>query len=224
MKEYYHIIKMSPLFQGIDQNQIEMIFENGLIKKKQYYKGEFIFHAGDPIQYVGIVLSGRVQVIKEDIWGNRTILTNLERGELFGEAFCCANYSRITVSSIVGEASDILLVDYSNIVSAKNLSDKIRKQLQENMMGILAFKNIAFTQKIEILSKRTTKDKILSFLSNQASQQGKNSFAIPFNRQELADYLCVERSALSNELSKLQKAGILSFQKNQFVLIKNGDE
>jgi CRP-like cAMP-binding protein len=220
MKEYLKVLKIVPLFKDINEVEINTMLKCLNAHKKSYKKNEIILMAGQSVTEVGIVLSGCVQIMREDISGNRTILARFEKGNLFTEAFVCSNIKTlpITVSSI--SESVILFVDYHRIITTCSSACVFHAKLIKNMMAILADKNIMLSGKIEHLSKRTTKEKLLSYLSEQAAIKGNNEFTIPFNRQELADYLCVDRSAMSNELCKLRDEGILSFHRNNFMLYK----
>ena len=148
------------------------------------------------------------------------ILAHVGRGGLFGEAFSCAGKGTLPVSVAASETTGIMLIDYRKIVTTCSSACVFHMQLIKNMMRILAEKNILLTQKMEHLAKRTTRDKLLSFLSAQALLAGSDTVDIPFNRQELADYLCVDRSALSRELGAMQAEGLLKYEKNRFELTR----
>jgi len=212
-------IKDCPLFEGITDGQLDSLFDCLAAKKETYKKDEFIFRADDRAVLVGVLLSGGANVIQEDFWGNRTILTHVVTGELFGESFSCAETERLPVGVIATEASEIMFIDYRKIVTVCASACVFHSRLISNMMRILADKNIMLTRKMEVISRRTTREKLLAFLSAQAMQAKKNVVRIPFNRQELADFLCVERSALSRELSRMKKDGVLDYNKNRFTLI-----
>lgn len=211
---------LCPLFAGIETDKLHSLLDCLAAVKRVYRKDEFIFMAGDQATSVGIVLSGSVRVLQEDFWGHRGILAHIEPGGLFGEAFSCAEKDALPVSVIASEASEVLLVDYRRIVTTCSSACIFHTLLIMNMLRILAEKNILLTRKIEHLSKRTTRDKLLSFLSAQAVFAKSNAVEIPFNRQELADFLCVDRSALSRELGAMQSEGLINYDKNSFELIR----
>lgn len=209
----------SPLFTGIEETQIESLLSCLSAVKRFYRKGEFVFMAGEKPASIGIVLSGGVRVLQEDFWGRRMILAHIHPGGLFAEAFSCAKKDLLPISVVASEDSEILLIDYRKIVTTCSSACVFHARLIMNMMRILAEKNILLTQKMEHLSKRTTREKLLSFLSAQAVLSGnETTIKIPFNRQELADYLCVDRSALSRELGAMQSEGLLTYEKNRFKL------
>lgn len=220
MKKYIDIIKQCPLCTGIEEKDLHTLLKCLSATQKHYDKNEFVFSAGDTITTIGIVLCGSVHIIQEDFWGNRTILSEIERGHLFGEAFSCAGKEKIPVSVVASTPTDIMMIDYRKIITTCSSSCVFHTNLIKNMIRILASKNVMLTQKIEFLTQRSTRDKLLAYLSAQAQKLGKSKFEIPFNRQELADYLSVDRSAMSNELSKMRDEGILIYEKNRFELAK----
>lgn len=218
MNEYLPVLKSCPLFNVIKTEDITALLKCLSATTKTYGKNDFIFHAGDDASAVGIVLSGRVTVLHEDFWGNRAILTTLGPGDLFAEAFSCADNDKLSVSVVSAEKSKILMVDCKKIITTCSSACIFHVTLIKNLLGVLAKKNALLTQKIEHLSRPTTREKLLSYLSSQAEQVGNSSFEIPFNRQELADYLSVDRSAMSSELGKMRDEGLLSFNRNHFEL------
>ena len=191
---------MVSLFDGIENGELEQLLPCLGGRRVRFDEGDYIFMAGGRADQVGMVLSGSVLVFSDDFWGNRTIMAHVERGGLFGEAFSFARVEALPVSVTAAEKTEVLFI--------------------RNMLKILAEKNMALTQKIGHMGKRSTREKILSYLSEQAGKAGGESFSIPLNRQEMADYLAVDRSALSKELGRLEKEGQISFHKNQFQLLK----
>jgi CRP-like cAMP-binding protein len=218
MEKYYPVLKSSPLFTNIGSDDLPSLLSCLSAVQRSIGKNEFLFSAGDEATHVGIVLSGSVNVIQEDFWGNRTILTHITPGSLFGEAFACAQFPNLPVSVIATEKTDVLLVDANRIITICPSACTFHARLIRNMIEILSMKNIALVQKMEHITKRTTREKLLSYLSEQARIADSPAFDIPFNRQELADYLSVDRSAMSAELSKMQAEGILHYQHNHFEL------
>lgn len=219
MKEYFTLFHKIPIFKGIEESSMESLLTCLNARKKTYKKNEIILLAGEAVSDVGIVLSGKVQILREDIKGNRMIMTSLETGSLFAETFACANIQTIPVTVSTATESVVLFIDFRRIVNTCPNACVSHIQLIHNMITILAQKNLMLNQKIEHLSKRSTRDKLLSYLSEQAVLHKASEFVIPYNRQELANYLCIDRSAMSNELCKLRDEGILSFNKNQFRLL-----
>jgi CRP-like cAMP-binding protein len=218
LKEFL-VLRQCPLFEGIDDKDLGSLLGCLSGRERIYEKGETVMFAGDMANAVGIVLSGSVLITEEDYFGNRNILSEIHPCELFGEALACAEAFNAPVSVVANEQSDLLLLDYRRFVTTCPSACSFHAALIKNMLRILAQKNMALVEKMKHITKRTTQEKVLSYLFNQAKRQNRSAFEIPFNRQELADYLAVERSALSAELSKLRSSGKLRFEKNRFELL-----
>lgn len=218
MKSTAEILTKSPLFKGIDTYSIPSMLGCLRAREKSYSKNEYIFHTGSSSAEIGIVLSGAIQVIKEDVWGNNTILTQLTEGMLFGEAFVIGNAGKISVSVYSIQQSRVLFLDKEKIMTPCSAVCEFHFAVSHNMLKILAQKNIFLTERMDHLCKRTLREKVLSYLSDASQKAGSKEFTIPFDRQGLADYLAADRSALSAVLGKLKKEGILDFNKNEFYL------
>lgn len=211
-------LKNCPLFKNMSEEETASALAFLDAKEVKYEKNTFIFSLEDAIPTVGIILSGTVAILKEDFWGNRSILAKLTAGDIFGEAFTCAQKEKMSVGALANEKCDILFIDYRRVLENTANSCSCENKLIQNMMVILAGKNVMLTQKIEHLMKRSTREKLLSYLSAQATEAQNHIFDIPLSRQELADYLGVDRSAMSNELSKLRQDDFLTFHRNHFEL------
>lgn len=220
MEKYVQSLTGVPLFRGIPPDELSELLNCLQAKESAYPKQAVILLEGQPVTRLGIVLSGTVQIVQEDFLGNRNIVAEFTKGSLFAESYACVPTDSLPVTVLSVTESEVLWLDYRRVVSTCSSACRFHTRLIENMLTILARKNILLNRKIEHLSKRTTREKILSYLAEQSARQGKAEFDIPFNRQELADYLCVDRSAMSNELSRLQKEGILRFQRNHFALAR----
>ena len=223
MKKLSELLIKMPLFQGIGGKELESLVGCLSGRERKYDKNEVIFRAGDTPKYLGVVLEGSVRVFKEDLLGNRTILGEFGQGELFGETFALARAEMLPVTVTATQSSQVLLIEGWRITGTCTHCCGFHTRLIENMMAILARKNLMMSETMEVLSKRSTRDKLLNYLSGQSQRAGSLTFAIPFNRQELADYLCVDRSAMSSELGKLQKEGILSCDRSSFTLHRELD-
>jgi len=219
MEKYKNILKSVPLFSGIEAHDLDSLFNCLSAKITNYGANAAIFSEGDTAEFVGIVLSGEVQVVKDDFYGNRNILAFISEGQLFGEAFACADVSILPVSVLATSECTIMLINYRKILTTCSNCCTFHSKLIFNMLRVVANKNVILNQKIEFISKRTTKEKLMVYLASEAKKTGNNSFSIPFSRQELADYLYVDRSAMSNELSKLRNEGVLEFNKDKFKLL-----
>ena len=207
-----------PLFKGIDPNDIKAVLKCLNSIEKQYKKNEYIYHTGDPVEMIGIVISGKIQIVKEDVWGNNVILAEIVEGMLFGEAFVLSGISKIPLSVKTSETTTVLFIDKDKVMTPCSSACDFHMGISKNLIRILASKNVFLTERLEHISKRTLKDKVLSYLSSEASKSESLIFEIPFNRQELADYLSADRSALSAVLSNLKNEGIIDYHKNKFKL------
>lgn len=218
MEKYLDVLKTVPLFFGIEQSDLRSLLSCLCAKAVGYEKGQTVFSSGESINKLGIVLSGQVQVVNDDYYGNRSILAKVDVGNLFGESFACTGIT-LPVSVIATTESELLFIDCGRLAVPCSRACDFHGRLIQNMLNIVSMKNIALTQKIEFTSRRTTREKLLAYLSAEAKKAKSSQFYIPFNRQELADYLSVERSAMSAELSKLRDDGVLKFRKNRFELL-----
>ncbi|MDR1777950.1 MAG: Crp/Fnr family transcriptional regulator [Desulfovibrio sp.] len=223
MKKFFPILQNCRLFAGIEGTDLEKLLRCLSPLRRHYKKNEFIFVMGEIAGSLGIVLSGGVHVLQEDFWGNRSIFAHIPPGGLFGEAFSCAGMERLPVSVAAAEKTEALLLDYQRILAVCPSVCAFHAGIVKNMVRMLAQKNIMLTRKIEHVTRRNIRGKLLSYLSEQAKTAGCGVFDIPFTRQELADYLSVDRSALSNELSKMREQGMLKFRKNHFELAEGLD-
>jgi len=219
MREYINVLKKCILFKNIEDNDIVPLLGciNG--RKKPYKKGETIFYEGDIISEIGIVLSGSVELIRYDYNGNKSIVTFVKESELFGESFACLGNRKIPVSIVAKEDSVICLIDIKRIIKTCSNSCNFHNLMIHNLLRVVALKNVILNQKIEIISKRTTREKLLTYLYIESKKAKSKSFYIPYDRQGLADYLEVDRSGLSNEISKLIKEEIIKSEKNYFELL-----
>lgn len=220
MENHFSTLMHTLLFADIAPADLQKLLKCLCAHQKTYEKNSFIFSVGDATTEIGVVLSGSIQVTRENFWGDRFILSRFFPGELFGESFSCAGYSKMPVNVVAAEKAQILLMNYQKVFYTCSSSCAFHAQLIQNMVKILASKNLTLTQKIIHVTQRTTREKLLSYLSFQSLKAGNSSFTIPFNRQELADYLAVDRSAMSKELCKMRDEGFLSFDRSHFHLMR----
>ena len=216
MRRFIGILKKCILFKGIEEDEILSMLSCLDARVVDARKGEYIFSEGEAAKYVGIVLTGEAQIVRNDFFGNRTIVAAIMPGELFGESFACAEVEELPVSVAASEKSEIMLIDCRRIITTCSSSCRFHNMIIHNLLQVLANKNLAFNKKIEITSKRTTRDKLMTYLLSQAKIHGSSSFEIPFDRQELADYLGVERSAMSKEISKMKEDGLIECERSWF--------
>ena len=220
MKKYLSVLKKCILFSEIKEENLLFMMNCLGAKVRRFEKKEAVFSAGEPAEQIGIVLSGSVQIDQTDYYGNRSVLSNVYAGEVFAEAFACASVEYLPISVVANEACEIMTVKCSNVLHMCNKSCAFHQKLIFNLMTELAKKTVTFHERIATTSKRTTRDKLMTYLTFCAQKNGTDSFTIPFDRQELADYLEVDRSGLSSEIGKLRKEGKLESNRKYFKLLK----
>lgn len=219
MKEFISLLSESSLFHGITAQDVTGLLECLGAKKNTYRKNQSVFLEGDPAGFVGMVLSGSLQINRDDAYGNRDILGRAVAGDVFAESYAFADVASMPVNVISQEDSQVLLIDSRRITRCCANACSFHTRLIQNLLQIVSRKNLQFHEKLEITAKRTTREKLLAYLSAQEKRAGSKSFTIPFDRQSLADYLGVERSAMSNEISKLRKEGIIDCNRSHFTLL-----
>ncbi len=206
-----------PLFAGVPAEDLPELLSALDARRQDFRRGSWLLRQGDTPVRLGILLSGRAHILREDFWGNRDIIAPLSPGELFGEAYACAGVPA-GVGVQAEEDGAVLFLEVSRLSGVPGGAD-----LLENLLSATARKNLLLNEKLSHVTRRTTRDKLLSYLSREAARQG-STFTIPFDRQQLADYLAVDRSAMSAELGKLRREGLLDFRKNRFTLLRRPEE
>ncbi|MBQ9993082.1 MAG: Crp/Fnr family transcriptional regulator [Clostridia bacterium] len=219
MKKYFEMLRKCSLFDDVASENLMLMLDCLGAKVVEFEKKYTIIAEGHPARYIGIMLSGSAQVVQVDYYGNRSILSSVQASEVFGEAFACAEMKSIPVTIIANEQCEVMFIDCEKVLHTCKNNCGFHQQLIYNLMKELAVKNIKFHQKIEVTSKRSTRDKLMTYLMLCAKQSGSSSFDIPFDRQALADYLEVDRSGLSAEISKLRREGVIACSKNHFELL-----
>lgn len=219
MKDFFDILRECPLFDRIGDESLKEMLGCLNAKERSYKKGDAVFAEGDKAKYLGIVLEGSVQLVRVDYYGNRSILTNIEPPQLFGEAFACAGMKSLPVDAVAATDTRILLLDAQRIARPCGNACPCHGQTILNLLHIVAKKNLVLHQKIEITSKRSTREKLMTYLLLQAKNAKSHTFTVPYDRQELADYLEVDRSGLSAEISKLRNEKVLECRRSTFTLL-----
>ncbi len=218
MKNFLSVLQSSKLFSGVSENGLTDMLSCLDTKKEDFPKDAFILQAGDTVDSIGIVLSGSALIIQEDIWGNRNIISKIGSGQTFAAAYACAPGSPLNVSVIAENPVSVLFLNVKRILTVCPSACSHHSRIIRNLLGELAEKNLRSNEKLTHMGQRTTRSKIMSYLSAEAQRLGSYEFDIPFSRQQLADYLGVERSGLSSELGKMKNDGLLEYHKNHFVL------
>ena len=219
MKDFFDILRECPLFDRIGDESLKEMLGCLNAKERSYKKGDAVFAEGDKAKYLGIVLEGSVQLVRVDYYGNRSILTNIEPPQLFGEAFACAGLKSLPVDAVAAADTKILLLDAQRIARPCGNACPCHGQTILNLLHIVAKNNLVLHQKIEITSKRSTREKLMTYLLLQAKNAKSHTFTVPYDRQELADYLEVDRSGLSVEISKLRNEKVLECRRSTFTLL-----
>ena len=219
MKDFFDILRECPLFDRIGDESLKEMLGCLNAKECSYKKGDVVFAEGDKAKYLGIVLEGSVQLVRVDYYGNRSILANIEPPQLFGEAFACAGLKSLPVDAVAAADTRILLLDAQRIARPCGNACPCHGQTILNLLHIVAKKNLVLHQKIEITSKRSTREKLMTYLLLQAKNAKSHTFTVPYDRQELADYLEVDRSGLSAEISKLRNEKVLECRRSTFTLL-----
>jgi len=217
MNEFLPVIQKSPLFAGTSPKEINAMLGCLGAKERGFAKGELLLDIGVAVPAIGLILEGSALILQEDFWGNRNLVAKLGPTETFAEAFACAD-APATVSVRAETDCRVLWLPVKRLMSVCSSACQHHNKVLHNLLSGLAFRNLQMAGKIIDISQRTTREKVLSYLSAQARSQGKRDFFIPFNRQQMADYLSVERTALSAELSRLKKDNIIDYRKNHFLL------
>lgn len=207
------------LFVGIREEDMPHVLDCIGAHERQYGKAEFIFLEGDDMRQVALVARGMVHMVKEDVWGDKMLLMTYGTGEVFGESFVCNDRAEATVSFQAAADCHILLLPFHRLLCTCGMSCRFHHQLIENMVFLIAQKNVQLMEKMEVLSKKTIREKILVWLSQQVQRNENRRFASTMGRLALAEYLCVDRSALTRELSNMQADGLLRYDKNIFELL-----
>lgn len=219
MKENLKVLMRTPLFLNVAENDLEAMLQCLGATERKYKKNEVILLAGSTVTSVGIMTEGCAQITRDDAEGNRAILSELEKSDLFAEAYVAAGTAEIPVTVIATTDCKVVWIPFNKIVGICSSACGFHKILVQNMMQVIAIKNIMMNEKMRILSCKTTKEKLMTYLSDFSVRTGKNRFKIPFSRNELADFLSVDRSAMSRELSRLRDEGYLEYHKNEFKLL-----
>lgn len=218
MEQYLFILRNSPFFQGMTEEEILSVLHcvNATVYRKK--KDEYIFRVGDSTEAMGLVLRGSVLSVQEDLWGHRNIMHRIGAGEYFAESFAVTPGSVLNVSVVAEEDTEIMLLNMRRLLETCPKACAHHNRLIRNLASVMASRIMNLNEKITHMAKRSTREKLLSYLSAESMRQGKLAFSIAYDRQQLADYLCVERAAMSVELSKLQKEGYLKTNRNHFEL------
>ena len=208
------------LFSNITPEDLSVMLHclNG--HTRTFSKGEIIIMDQEKIQHIGIVLSGTVHMLKEDIWGNRSLLAYMNRGDMFGEIFAVQKKANAGAAFAAASAAEILFLSTEHIMHNCPKNCTCHYQLTQNMFDLIGKKSVSLMEKIEVSSKGSLREKLLAYLSLEAQKQGTRYLEIPLSRTDLAVYLDSNRSAMTRELHKMRDEGLIDYDRNTFVLKK----
>ncbi len=218
MKKYISVLKRAQIFAGVSEEEIQSLLSCLGAKLCTYKKGQYILRQGEDLRSILVLVEGRAHIQKNDYWGNLSILSQIEVGEMFGEAYASPESGALLNDVVALEDCVVMLFDVKRILTTCPSACRFHSMIIQNMFFALSEKNKKLVQKLGHMSKRTTREKLISYLSEESKRQNNSTITIPFNRQQLADFLSVDRSAMSNALCKMRDEGLLTFKKNLFTL------
>ena len=221
MKEFLPVLKNTKLFSGVGEEEIGSMLSCLGARLRTYKKGEYVLRQGEHLEEIVLLASGRVLIQKEDYWGNRSILGEIGVGEIFGEAYVAPESGALLNDVAALEDSAVFFFDAKRGITTCSSACRFHSMVVRNLFYAVSEKNRSLVQKLDHISRRTTREKLISYLSEEAKRQNRADISIPFNRQQLADYLSVDRSAMSNELCRMRDEGLLKFERNRFWLRAN---
>ena len=219
MTEFIPVLKKTKLFSGVGEEDISTMLSCLEAKLRRYKKGEYVLRQGEHLSDILVLAQGSLYIQRDDHWGNRSILRHIGVGEIFGEAYAAPESGPLLNDVIAVEDSAVFFFDVKRVISTCSSACRFHTMVVQNLFYAISEKNRSLVQKLDHMSRRTTRGKLISYLSEEAGKQNSESIIIPFNRQQLADYLSVDRSAMSSELCRMRDEGLLEFEKNRFRLL-----
>lgn len=219
MRKYIHILKNTQMFSGVGDDEISSMLSCLGARLYEFKKGDYVLRQGENIGNIMVLVSGNLHIQNDDYWGNRSILGHIGVGDMFGEAYVAPESGPMLNDVVAIEDSTVIFFDVKRIITTCPSACGFHALVVQNLFFAISEKNRKLVQKLGHMSKRSTREKLISYLSQESKRHNSSSFSIPFNRQQLADFLSVDRSAMSNELCKMRDEGLLEFQKNQFKLL-----
>ncbi|MBO5714996.1 MAG: Crp/Fnr family transcriptional regulator [Clostridia bacterium] len=219
MKKFIPILKRTQLFAAVSEEEISSMLSCLNARLRTYKKGEYVLRQGEHLDDITVLVDGELHIQRDDYWGNRAIVDRIAVGEMFGEAYIAPESGALLNDVIAVEDSTVMFFDVKRIITVCSSACRFHSMVVQNLFFAISEKNRKLVQKLGYISKRSTREKLMSYLSEEAKRNNSSSFIIPFNRQQLADFLSVDRSAMSNELCKMRDEGLLEFNKNAFKLL-----
>lgn len=219
MEKYLPVLKKSVLFSGVKEEDIRALLSCVEAKVRRYGKGEYVLQQGEYLDDIAVLTEGSLHIQNDDYWGNRSILGRITIGEIFGEAYAFSREEPLMNDVVAIEDSTVMFINAKKVISTCSSACRFHTLVVQNLFSVLSEKNKKLVQKLGHIGKRSTREKLISYLSQESKRQKSAEITIPFNRQQLADFLSVDRSAMSNELCKMRDEGLLTFRKNVFRLL-----
>ena len=219
MERFISVLKRTKLFSGVGEDEIMSMLSCLGARLRTYRKGEYVLRQGEHLNDITVLAEGCLHIQKDDYWGNRSILGQIGIGEIFGEAYVAPESGTLLNDVIAVESSAVFFFDVKRVITTCSSACRFHSMVVQNLFFAISEKNRSLVQKLGHMSRRSTREKLISYLSEEVKKQNSASITIPFNRQQLADYLSVDRSAMSNELCKMRDEGMLEFEKNRFKLL-----
>lgn len=220
MEKYIPILKRTQLFSGVGEEEIVAMLNCLQAKLCTYKKGEYVLRQGEHLDKILVLVGGKLHIQRDDYWGNRSIINMVSIGEMFGEAYVAPESGTLMNDVLAVEDSAVIFFDVKRIITVCSAACRFHSMVVQNLFFAISDKNRKLVQKLTFMTKRTTREKLIAYLSEESKRQNSSEFSIPFNRQQLADYLSVDRSAMSNELCKMRDEGLIEFEKNYFKLME----
>lgn len=219
MKNYIPVLKRTKLFAGVAEEELGAMLSCLDARLHEYKKGEYVLRQGEHMSFITVLVDGELHIQRDDYWGNRAIINPIAVGEMFGEAYIAPESGALLNDVVAVEDSAVIFFDVRRIITVCSSACRFHSMVVQNLFFAISEKNRKLVQKLGHMSKRSTREKLISYLSEESKRQNSARFTIPFNRQQLADFLSVDRSAMSNELCKMRDEGLLRFEKNIFTLL-----
>lgn len=221
MKKYIPILKQTRLFSGVGEDDITAMLGCLQARLNPYKKGEYVFRQGEHLSCITVLVEGSLHVQSDDYWGHHSIVNIIDVGGMFGEAYAAPESGALLNDVVAVKDSAVIFFDVRRILTVCSSTCRFHSMVVQNLFFAISEQNRELMQKLGYMSNRSTREKLMSYLSAEAKKHKNSAFSIPFNRQQLADYLSVDRSAMSNELCKMRDEGLLEFEKNRFSLLYN---
>ncbi|MBE5780660.1 MAG: Crp/Fnr family transcriptional regulator [Clostridiales bacterium] len=219
MERHLPLLKETRLFSGVEETDLRAMLSCLDAKERSFVKGQYIVHQGEQLSEIMILAEGSAQIQRDDYWGNRSIIALVGPGDMFGESYAAPGSAPMANDVIALSPCTVLYFNVQRILTVCSTACRFHSMVVQNLFYAISDANRRLVQKLDHMTKRTTREKLLSYLSQEAARQKSSSFTIPFNRQQLADYLSVDRSAMSSELGKMRTEGLITYEKSRFTLL-----